>query len=291
MNATHGQIIVGTLILQDCCVGLLFALLPVLAGQNGILQGVISMSRELFILLVFVVISVVLARTFVPRFLKTMMRLSAQTNELYQLAAIAFCLLVAWCSDRLGLSLELGAFVAGVMISSSDLAQHTMEQVEPIRNLFTALFLSSIGMLINIQFLWNHMDILLASLILIIAAKTTVVSAVVRAFGYSTQTSFFVGLSLAQIGEFAFVLLSRASNLKLVQNKLYLLLLGTTALSLVTTPLLFKAIPVVMQLGAVMHWFPSDGEGLRKYAWGLYRGARLSRRSKTSDLADRVVDL
>ncbi|CAM6090821.1 unnamed protein product [Calypogeia fissa] len=264
MNATHGQVIVGTLILQDCAVGMLFALLPVLAGENGILQGLISMSKVLFVLVVFIVIAVLLAKTFVPRFLKMMIKLSAQTNELYQLASVAFCLLVAWCSDKLGLSLELGAFVAGVMIASTDMAQHTLEQVEPIRNLFTALFLTSIGMLINLHFLWNHMDILLASLILIITAKTTVVTAVVRAFGYSTQTSFFVGLSLAQIGEFAFVLLSRASNLKLVQNKLYLLLLGTTALSLVTTPVLFKAIPVVMQLGTVMRWFPSDGEVVRR---------------------------
>ncbi|KAH0969478.1 hypothetical protein GBA52_028659 [Prunus armeniaca] len=158
-NALHGQVTIGTLILQDCAVGLLFALLPVLGGTSGILQG---------------------------------------TNELYQLASVAFCLLVAWCSDKLGLSLELGSFAAwGVMISTTDLAQHTLEQV---------------------------------------------------------------GISLAQIGEFAFVLLSRASNLHLVEvRKLYLLLLGTTALSLVTTPFLFKLIPGLVHLGVLLRWFPPDG--------------------------------
>ncbi|KAG6550179.1 hypothetical protein Mapa_008137 [Marchantia paleacea] len=260
VNSLHGQITVGTLILQDCAVGLLFALLPVLGGENGILQGLFSMTRELVMLGAFITIAVLLSRSFVPQFFKLMMKLSVQTNELYQLGAVAFCLLVAWCSDKAGLSLELGAFVAGVMISSTDYSQHTLEQVEPIRNLFSALFLSSIGMLINVQFLWSHMDILLASLILVITAKTVVVTMVVRSFGYSMKTAFFVGMSLAQIGEFAFVLLSRASNLHLVQNKLYLLLLGTTALSLVTTPLLFKAIPIIMQLGTVMHWFPAEGE-------------------------------
>ncbi|THF97174.1 hypothetical protein TEA_012296 [Camellia sinensis var. sinensis] len=180
------------------------------------------------------------------------------TNELYQLASVAFCLLSAWCSDKLGLSLELGSFVAGVMISTTDFAQHTLDQVEPIRNLFTALFLSSIGMLIHVQFLWIHVDILLASVILVVVVKTTVVAMVTKAFGYSTRTSFMIGVLLAQIGEFAFVLLSRASNLRLIEGKMYLLLLGTTALSLVTTPVLFKLIPAMMHLGALMHWFPAE---------------------------------
>ncbi|KAH7668271.1 putative K+/H+-antiporter-containing protein [Dioscorea alata] len=257
-NALHGQVTVGTLILQDCAVGLLFALLPILGGSSGLFRGLMSMTKLLLVLSIFMFVASTLSWSFVPRFLKLMIRLSSQTNELYQLAAVAFCLLLAWCSDKLGLSLELGAFVAGVMISTTDFAQHTLEQVEAIRNLFAALFLASIGMLIHVQFLWNHVDILLASVILVVVVKTVVITVVVKAFGYGIRTSILVGLSLAQIGEFAFVLLSRASNLHLVEGKMYLLLLGTTALSLVTTPLMFKIIPVVMHLGALMHWFPAE---------------------------------
>ncbi|KAH1233821.1 K(+) efflux antiporter 5 [Glycine max] len=257
-NALHVQVTIGTLIFQDCAVGLLFALLPVLGGNSGLLQGIMSMGKLLLVLSLYITATSVLSWTFVPRFLKLMMRLSSQTNELYQLAAVAFCLLSAWCSDKLGLSLELGSFMAGVMISTTDFAQHTLDQVEPIRNLFAALFLSSIGMLIHVHFLWNHVDILLASVILVVVVKTAVAVLVTKAFGYSLKTSFIVGISLAQIGEFAFVLLSRASNLHLVEGKMYLLLLGTTALSLVTTPLLFKLIPAVMNLGVLMHWFPSE---------------------------------
>uniref|UniRef100_A0A7N0TUN4 Cation/H+ exchanger transmembrane domain-containing protein n=1 Tax=Kalanchoe fedtschenkoi TaxID=63787 RepID=A0A7N0TUN4_KALFE len=258
INALHGQVTIGTLILQDCAVGLLFALLPVLGGTSGVLQGVISMTKSLVILIAFLVALSIFARTCVPWFLKLMISLSSQTNELYQLAAVAFCLLVAWCSDKLGLSLELGSFAAGVMISTTDLAQHTLEQVEPIRNFFAALFLASIGMLIHVHFLWNHVDILLAAVILVIIIKTIVVATVVKGFGYSNKTALLVGMSLAQIGEFAFVLLSRASNLHLVEGKLYLLLLGTTALSLVTTPLLFKLIPAVVHLGVLLRWFSPD---------------------------------
>uniref|UniRef100_A0A7N0V109 Cation/H+ exchanger transmembrane domain-containing protein n=1 Tax=Kalanchoe fedtschenkoi TaxID=63787 RepID=A0A7N0V109_KALFE len=270
INALHSQVTVGTLILQDCAVGSLFALLPVLGGNSGIIHGVISMMKSLVALIAFLGVLSIFSRTFVPRFLKLMISLSSQTNELYQLASVAFCLLVAWCSDKLGLSLELGSFAAGVMISTTDLAQHTLEQVEPIRNFFAALFLASIGMLIHVHFLWNHVDILFAAVILVIIIKTAVVAIVVKGFGYSNKTSLLVGMSLAQIGEFAFVLLSRASNLHLVEGKLYLLLLGTTALSLVTTPLLFKLIPAVVHLGVLLRWFTPDvsSEGTQRIELG-----------------------
>ncbi|XP_010229274.1 K(+) efflux antiporter 5 isoform X3 [Brachypodium distachyon] len=257
-NALHGQVTIGTLILQDCAVGLLFALIPVLGGSSSLFGGMMSIGKLLLVLSIFVTVAYMMTWSFVPRFLKLMIQLSSQTNELYQLAAVAFCLLLAWCSDYLGLSLELGSFLAGVMISTTDFAHHTLEQVEAIRNLFAALFLASIGMLIHFKFLWNHVDILLAAVILVIIVKSLVITVVIKAFGYNIRTAFVVGLSLAQIGEFAFVLLSRASHLHLIGGKMYLLLLGTTALSLVTTPLIFKLIPVVMQLGILMRWFPSE---------------------------------
>ncbi|GMJ07629.1 ARABIDOPSIS THALIANA K+ EFFLUX ANTIPORTER 6, K+ efflux antiporter 6 [Hibiscus trionum] len=259
-NMLHGQVIIGTLILQDCAVGLLFALLPVLVGTSGILQGVMSMTKLLVTLAAFLAVLSILSRTGLPWLLKLMISLSSQTNELYQLASVAFCLLVAWCSDKLGLSLELGSFAAGVMISTTDLAQHTLEQIEPIRNFFAALFLASIGMLIHVHFLWNHVDILLAAVILVITVKTIIIALVVKGFGYNNKTSLLVGMSLAQIGEFAFVLLSRATNIHLVEGKLYLLLLGTTALSLVTTPLLFKLIPAILHLGVLLRWFSPERE-------------------------------
>ncbi|GER25307.1 glutathione-regulated potassium-efflux system protein [Striga asiatica] len=256
-NSVDGQVTIGTLIFQDCAVGLLFALLPILGG-NGILNGMVSMGKLVITLCIYFTVASMLTWLAVPRFLKLMMQLSAQTNELYQLAAVAFCLMSAWCSDKLGLSLELGSFVAGVMISTTEFAKHTLDQVEPIRNFFAALFLSSIGMLIHVHFLWTHVDILLASVFLVVTVKTTVSAVITKAFGYNLRTSFVVGVLLAQIGEFAFVLLSRASNLHLIAGKMYLLLLGTTALSLVTTPVLFKLIPAFIRLGVLMQWFPSQ---------------------------------
>ncbi|GAQ91267.1 Predicted K+/H+-antiporter [Klebsormidium nitens] len=253
MSSLPGQITVGTLILQDCCVGMLFALLPILGGGN-FAQGVISMSREVMLLGMFLALATLAARLLLPRVLELVARLSAQSNELFQLFAIAFCLAVAWVTDQCGLSVELGAFAAGVMISSTQYQEHTLHQVEPVRNVFAALFLSSIGMLMNPTFLWQHKDILCLSVVLVFVVKTTLVTTVVRGFGYSLRTALMVGISLAQIGEFAFVLLSRASNVNLIERRVYLLLLGTTALSLVTTPIMFRLMPSIINCGVSLNW-------------------------------------
>mmetsp|Transcript_32180 Transcript_32180/g.61920 ORF Transcript_32180/g.61920 Transcript_32180/m.61920 type:complete len:722 (-) Transcript_32180:449-2614(-) len=254
----HGQVIIATLILQDCIVGLLFALLPVLGGngegENNFTSGLFSILRELVVLVLFLAFCFILTQKALPMSLSYLASLTTQSEELYQLVLVAFCLSVAWCSDYLGLSIELGAFVAGVMISVTEYAERTIQQIEPIRNIFAALFLASIGLIMNPLFLWTHIDILFASLLVVVVAKVTLTTVVVRAFGYSPRVAFTVGVCLAQIGEFAFVLLSRASNLGLVQKKLYLLLLGTTALSIVSTPIMFRSIPYLVRLGTLMRW-------------------------------------
>ena len=205
----------------------------------------------------FLVSLIALSRSLVCRLFRL---ISLHSGELYQMVAVAFCLTVAWISEHLGLSIELGAFVAGVMISATPYAEQTLHHIEPIRNVFAALFLASIGMIMNPLFLWVHLDVLLATLLVVIVFKCSLITLVVRAFGYSTRTSFTVGISMAQVGEFSFVLLSRASNLGLVQRKLYLLLLGTTALSLVATPIMFRATPYLLRFAFLAKWIKREEE-------------------------------
>ena len=257
MQALHGQITVGTLILQDCTVGLLFALLPVLGGSHSIVEGVLSLMRTTLLMCGFVGAAMFLSRSLVGKLFR---HISPHGGELYQMVAVAFCLTVAWISEHLGLSIELGAFVAGVIISATPFADQTLHHIEPIRNVFAALFLASIGMIMNPFFLWVHLDVLLASLLVVVIFKCSLITLVVRAFGYSTRTSFTVGMSMAQVGEFSFVLLSRASNLGLVQRKLYLLLLGTTALSLVATPIMFRATPYLLRVAFLARWIKREEE-------------------------------
>tara|TARA_Y100001954_G_scaffold239288_1_gene312722 strand:- start:16435 stop:18321 length:1887 start_codon:yes stop_codon:yes gene_type:complete len=245
LRTVPGQITMGTLILQDCTIGLLFALIPVLGSSRGLSATLTSFSGVLLKMVAFTVICVILSELVTKRIFRFVV---THSNESYQLTAVAFCLTVACATEHIGLSMELGAFVAGVALSTTPYAEKTLHDLEPFRNIFTALFLTSIGLIMNPHFLWLHLDVLLLSVLLLILFKTTLIAVVVRAFGYNMQVSLTVGVSLAQVGELSFVLLSRASAVDLVERKLYLLLLGTTALSLVLTPTLFRSTPHVLRL-------------------------------------------
>ncbi|GKA97811.1 K(+) efflux antiporter 4, partial [Tanacetum coccineum] len=218
ISTLYGQVTVGTLILQDCAVGLLFALLPILGGTSGMFEGMLSMTKTLVTLITFLAVLSLFSRTCIPWFFNLMISLSSQTNELYQLASVAFCLIVA-------------SSPAGVMISTTDHAHHTLEQVEPIRNFFAALFLASIGMLIHVKFLWNHIDILLAAVILVVVQQLA---------KWSGQVSWVMGLKQGFLVKGQVV--STASWHK----------------SLVTTPFLFKPIPAIVHLGVLLRWFSPE---------------------------------
>jgi len=249
IGSLAGQVTVGTLILQDCTVGLLFALLPSFgssrnaaahAGRSEAAAAAGAFVRVALRAAVFLAAAGAAARRALPQLLSWA---AGRGAELHTLVSLSLALSVAKASDALGLSLEMGAFVAGVAVSAGggEQAERVLAALGPIRTLFQSLFLTGIGMLLNGPFLLAHARALLLCLSLIVLAKTTITSVVVRAYGYSLRTALLVGLSLAQVGEFAFVLLSRASALRLIQRPAYLLLLGTTALSLLLTPLLFKA--------------------------------------------------
>ena len=246
MGTLSGQVTVGTLVLQDCTVGLLFAILPSFGAHASDASDASSVSAAAALFkvalraLAFFAVAAAVARRLLPLLLSWA---HARGAELHLLVSLSLALCVAKASDTLGLSLEMGAFVAGVAVSAcgGDAAERVLHAMSPVRTLFQSLFLTGIGMLLNGPFLLTHLRALLLCVALIALAKTAISALVVRAYGYSLRTSLLVGLSLAQVGEFAFVLLSRAQALHLIQRPAYLLLLGTTALSLLFTPLLFKA--------------------------------------------------
>ncbi|KAK9833979.1 hypothetical protein WJX81_000500 [Elliptochloris bilobata] len=279
-NTPHGAITIGTLILQDCMVGLLFAFMPVLAGSRGgggdQLEVVRLLVRVTFTLAVGLAAAMAVARTALPPALRVLSRHASP--ELYQLTLIAFCLLCGWLSGFMGLSTELGAFVAGVMLSATDQQEHCLAQLEHLKQFFLSLFVSSIGLVISPTFLAQHLRVLAGGLVLTIACKTILISAVVWMFSYPLRTALAVGLSMAQIGEFAFVLLSVASHQGLLAYQVYMLLMGITGMSLLVTPFLMQA---------CRHILP-DAEGSPVQAWN--GKAKLPRRSSSEDLEAPLTD-
>ncbi|CAK0783762.1 hypothetical protein CVIRNUC_006962 [Coccomyxa viridis] len=249
----HGQITIGTLILQDCMVGLLFAFMPVLANnRSGGDVDHFDVVRLLFRVAVSLgsglVVAVITARTVLPLAVRLMAKHA--TPELYQLTVLAFCLCSGWLSGYMGLSTELGAFVAGVMMSATEQQENTLHQLEPLKQFFLSLFICSTGLIMSPKFLAQHLRVLAGGLVVTVLSKTVLISVVVYMFKYPARTALAVGLSMAQIGEFAFVLLSVASQLGLLPYQVYMLLMGITALSLLITPFLLQACRHILQDGA-----------------------------------------
>jgi CPA2 family monovalent cation:H+ antiporter-2 len=177
------------------------------------------------------------------------------------LCIVALCLGIALLTEQLGLSIEMGAFVAGLMISEVEYSDQTLTYVEPLRDIFASLFFAAIGMLIDPVFLWNNLELILGLVTLVFIGKFLIVTPLVRLFGYPLKTALIAGLGLAQIGEFSFVLASEGQALGLVSRRVYLLILGTTAVTLVVTPFVMRLIPQLFVWAEAVPWLKPLVEG------------------------------
>jgi monovalent cation:H+ antiporter-2, CPA2 family len=252
---SHGQVMLGILVVQDLALGFMLAVLPALdrpAEEIGlaVVQAAIKIG-------LFAVVATLTGIFVVPRLLRLLA--STESRELFLLGIVTLCLGIALVTEKLGLSIEMGAFVAGLMISEVEYADQTLAYVEPIRDVFAALFFAAIGMLIDPLFLWNNLDLILGLVSIVFVGKFLIITPLVKLFGYPLQTALIAGLGLAQIGEFSFVLASEGRNLGLVSKRVYLLLLGTTAVTLVVTPFVLRLIPSLFNwietVPALDRWF------------------------------------
>jgi monovalent cation:H+ antiporter-2, CPA2 family len=238
-ESTQGQIMLGILVVQDLAVGLMLAILPALDKPPEEIGLAIAWA---LLHIAMIGAGAVMAGIWViPPLLRLLSR--TESRELFLLGVVALCLGIALLTEHLGLSIEMGAFIAGLMISEVEYADQTLAYVEPLRDIFATLFFASIGMLIDPMFLWDHWELILGLVSLVILGKFLIITPIVKAFGYSWKTALIVGIGLTQIGEFSFVLASEGQTLGLVSRQVYLLILGTTAVTLVVTPFVLKAIP------------------------------------------------
>jgi monovalent cation:H+ antiporter-2, CPA2 family len=250
-------VMLGILVVQDLAVGLMLAILPTLdhsADEIGVALGWALL--KIAIIALGAIVSGVWILPPMLRFLAW-----TESRELFLLGVVALCLGIALLTEHLGLSIEMGAFLAGLMIAEVEYADQTLAYVEPIRDIFATLFFASIGMLIDPIFLWTHLELILGLVALVILGKFLIVTPIVRVFGYSWKTALITGLGLAQIGEFSFVLVSEGQTLGLISRQVYLLVLGTTAVTLVVTPFVLQALPQLFawaeQFPIVQQWLSS----------------------------------
>jgi CPA2 family monovalent cation:H+ antiporter-2 len=250
LDTDRGRIAVGWLIVEDLAMVLALVLLPAIGGFLGSEQGdnppsmtalAETVAWTIGKVVVFVAIMLIVGKRVIPWTLQAVS--STGSRELFRLAVLAIALGVAFGAAHLfDVSFELGAFFAGMMMGESKLSQQAAEETLPLRDAFAVLFFVSIGMLFNPHILVEHPWIVLAACLIIIVGKSVAAFGIVLAFGRPPKTALTIATSLAQIGEFSFILAGLGVSLKLLSEEARDILLAAAIVSILVNPLLFGAL-------------------------------------------------
>jgi CPA2 family monovalent cation:H+ antiporter-2 len=243
LETRRGRIAVGWLVVEDLITVLALVLLPALATVTA--GDGVPPSRIVFYLLVtlakvsvFVAIMLIVGRRLIP----WLMHHTAHTGsrELFRLAVYAIALGVAFGAAKLfGVSFALGAFFAGMVMGESDLSQRATEEAMPLRDAFAVLFFVSVGMLLNPMVFVEAPVAVLATIGIIVIGKSIAAYLIVRAFRHSSSTALTIAASLAQIGEFSFILIGLGMGLDMVPKEARDLILAGAIVSIILNPLAF----------------------------------------------------
>jgi len=239
MHSLHGQIMLAILIVQDLAVGIMLAVLPALTRSPEEI-GTALLAAVLKALL-FMGGAILAGIWLIPRLIRLLAR--SGSPELFLLGLLVLCLGVALLTSAIGLGIEMGAFVAGLLVSNVEYADHALDRVLPMRDVFATLFFASIGLLIDPGFLWDNAWVLAGLVATVMLGKAAIATSLVRLFGYSLKTALVVGLGINQIGEFSFVLAGVARTANLFTDRVYGLAVGTAAATLLITPFIMRGTP------------------------------------------------
>jgi CPA2 family monovalent cation:H+ antiporter-2 len=236
-NSSHGQVALGLLIFQDLAVIVMVLLLPMLAGRGGDTSAIfVALGKAVGL----IVLVLVVARRLMPPVLERVARTCSP--ELFLLTVVAICFGTAYLTSLAGVSVSLGAFLAGLVVSESAFSQQAFSEIMPLQIVFSATFFVSVGMLLNVGFMVTHLPMILAAVLLVALIKIATTLASVTALGYALPTAAASSLALAQVGEFSFVLerAGRALGLTPVGGgaDASQAFIATTVLLMVATPFL-----------------------------------------------------
>ena len=255
-ESPQGRLDFSVLIFQDIAVVPMMLAIPILAGEGDtdIWGMLISAGRTLVIL----VGGWLLARHVVPRVMQLVLR--TRSKELMLMTVLGLCFAIALGTASLGLSLALGAFLAGLLLSGSEYSLNVLEGILPFKDVFTSLFFISVGMLLDVDFLVHHLDKVFLFAALLILLKSVLSLPPMLLVGYPLRVSILAAMSLAQIGEFSFVLASSAVNGGLMDDDAYQMFLAASIVTMILTPTVMEAAPKVASFVSRYLHLPIDEE-------------------------------
>ncbi|HEX2867393.1 MAG TPA: cation:proton antiporter [Ignavibacteriales bacterium] len=239
LDTPQGKISMGVLIFQDLAVVPMLILLPVLGSQSGLSVPEVAIK----LLVAFGVLAAVIfvARYVMPEVLFQTAKL--RMREAFTIGVILLILGAAYLTEMLGLSLALGAFIAGVILSDTEFSHQVAADIVPLKDAFNSLFFVSIGLLLDYQLLAMYPLQMLGLTTGIIVIKFLIIFLITRFLRYPSRVAFLTGLSLAQIGEFSFVLLQSGLQMNLIDAAFYNAFLSSSIFTMLLTPLLLQAAP------------------------------------------------
>jgi len=247
VETERGRIAVGWLIVEDLAMVLALVLLPAMATVMMAKDSVSNpaMWQPIAITLgkvaAFVLVMLVVGQRVIPWALHWVAHTGSR--ELFRLSVLAMAIGIAYAASTwFGASFALGAFFAGMVMSESPLSQRAAEETLPLRDAFAVLFFVSVGMLFNPGIVVNHPWLLAGTIFIIIFGKSVAAFLIVRAFKYPTSTALIISASLAQIGEFSFILAGLGVTLKLMPQTGLDLILAGAIISIMANPFVFQAI-------------------------------------------------
>ena len=255
-DSPHGRATIGILVFQDLAVVPMILLTPILASpSDGALSSVLfTLGKSI------VVVGCIVAGAWfaVPKLLEHIVR--SRSRELFLLTVIVMCLGIAWLTSLGGLSLALGAFIAGLVISESEYSHQAIAEVLPFRDSFNSLFFVSIGILMDWRILLEYPMVVIGLLIFVLLVKFVTGAAAVLAVSMPPRAAVMTGIALAQVGEFSFILAQVGQDDNLLSGAPYQIFLAVSVCSMIITPFLMQLSPHIGRrveaIQRLRHWFP-----------------------------------
>jgi len=232
LESAHGRVMLGILLVQDLAVVPMMVILPALGHSEVSLLATLGVAVLEAVL--FLVAMLVLAIWVLPWVMKRVA--GVRSRELFLLVVVGLGLGLAFGTYHFGLSVALGAFVAGLLIGESEYVHQALAEVIPLRDIFATLFFASLGMLVDPGFFFDNVGTVIAVAVAIVAGKSIICALVPWLFGYGMKTAIFVGAGLFQIGEFSFVLAAAALGTGVIPMPLYNLILTSAVITILLTP-------------------------------------------------------
>lgn len=236
VHTPHGRVSVAILIFQDIIVVPMILFTPILAGQSE--DWVMEVATLLIKVVAVVAMTYVLARYIVPWILDRVVK--TKNRELFILTLVVICFATAWMTSAAGLSLALGAFFAGLIISESTYSHQATANILPFREIFISFFFVSIGMLLDMRFFLSNLHWIIALTLATVIVKALVAGIAAAVLRYPARTVILVALTLFQVGEFAFVLSVSGLSFGLLSENVYQYFLSISILSMAATPFMMR---------------------------------------------------